>query len=382
MRMVVLGAGLQGSACAFDLLRNEAVERVVVADLAVDEPPKFLARQSGDARLELRVLDARDHAAVLELLRGSDAVMNALPYYLNLDITRLALEAGVHYSDLGGNTEIVFEQMKLDEDARDRGLSVVPDTGLAPGMVNILGAAGIAELDETESVKLFVGGLPRQPEGPLKYQIVYSLEGVLDYYTSSSWIVRGGERRNVEALSELETLTFGNGIGELEAFHTAGGLSTMPWDFEGIPNMEYKTLRYPGHAHIVRAMRELGLFDLEPVRVGDAEVVPRDVFIATAGPRLRRPEGRDLVALRVQVSGTKKGAPRTLVYDLLDYRDEESGVSAMERTTGYTLSITGQMQVAGQTTGPGVKPAHRALPVEPYLEELRSRNIRVERREA
>ncbi|MEX0891520.1 MAG: saccharopine dehydrogenase C-terminal domain-containing protein [Gemmatimonadota bacterium] len=380
MRMVVLGAGLQGSACAFDLLRNEAVERVVVADLAVDEPPAFLAEKQGDPRLELRTLDARDDDAVLDLLRGSDAVLNALPYYLNLDITRLAVEAGVHYADLGGNTDIVFEQMKLDEQARERGVSVVPDTGLAPGMVNILAAAGIAELDHAESVKLFVGGLPQQPEGPLNYQVVYSLAGVLDYYTSSSWIVRDGHRQNVEALSEVETVSFGDGIGQLEAFHTAGGLSTMPWDYEDIPNMEYKTLRYPGHAHIVRAMRELGLFDLEPVQVGDVRVAPRDVFIATAGPRLTRPEGRDLVALRVEVSGTRGGAPGKVVYDLLDYRNDDTGVSAMERTTGYTLSITGQLQVAGRTTGPGVKPAHLALPLEPYLAELGKRNIRIQRR--
>jgi len=380
MRMVVLGAGLQGSACAFDLLRNEAVERVVVADLAVDEPPAFLAEKQNDPRLELRTLDARDDAAVLELLRGSDAVMNALPYYLNLDITRLAVEAGVHYADLGGNTDIVFEQMKLDERARERGVSVVPDTGLAPGMVNILAAAGIAELDRAESVKLFVGGLPQQPEGPLNYQIVYSLAGVLDYYTSSSWIVRDGQRQHVEALSELETVSFGEGIGQLEAFHTAGGLSTMPWDYENIPNMEYKTLRYPGHAHIVRAIRDLGLFDLEPVQVGHVRVAPRDVFIAAAGPHLRHPEGGDLVALRVEVSGTRGGAPCKVVYDLLDYRNDDTGVSAMERTTGYTLSITGQLQVTGRTTGPGVKPAHLALPLEPYLAELGKRNIRIQHR--
>ena len=192
--------------------------------------------------------------------------------------------------------------------------------------------------------------------------------------------MRAGEKRNVEALSELETVTFGEGIGELEAFHTAGGLSTMPWDFEGIPNMEYKTLRYPGHAHIVRAMRELGLFDLEAVRVGEVEVVPRDVFIATAGPRLRRPEGRDLVALRVEVRGTKDGAPRKVTFDLVDRQNERTGVSAMERTTGYTLSITGQMQVEGRTTSAGVLPAHKALPAAPYIEELARRNIRVERR--
>src|SRR5690606_25597099 len=106
----------------------------------------------------------------------------------------------------------------------------------------------------------------KEPAGPLNYQIVYSLEGVLDYYTTRSWVLRGGHPTQVDALSEIESVEFPDPVGTLEAFHTAGGLSTMPWDYEGrIPTMEYKTLRYPGHATVMRAIRDLGLLDLEPV---------------------------------------------------------------------------------------------------------------------
>ena len=193
-------------------------------------------------------------------------------------IATLAVRAGVHYADLGGNTGIVFQQLQLDETARAHGISAIPDCGLAPGMVNILAAAGIRALDRTDQVRCYVGGLPQHPRPPLHYTIVYSLEGVLDYYTTTSWILRDGELRQVEALSEIETVQFPEPPGTLEAFHTAGGLSTLPWTYQGrVRTMEYKTLRYPGHAHIMRAIRDLGLLDTEPVQVRGELVAPRDV---------------------------------------------------------------------------------------------------------
>src|SRR5690606_15214300 len=289
MRMLVLGGGLQGSACAYDLLKNEKVERVVLADLNIDRIPPFLRQLANDPRLELVRVDARDEEAVSRVMQGVDACMNALPYYFNLDMTRLAVRNGVHYSDLGGNTEIVFRQQELDAEARERGVSVIPDCGLAPGMVNILAAAGIAELDEPESVRIFVGGLPQEPEPPLNYQIVYSIEGVLDYYTTRSWVLRDGEPRQVDALTEIEPVEFPEPVGTLEAFHTAGGLSTLPWTYRGrLKTMEYKTLRYPGHAEAMRVIRDLGLLGLDPVQVNGQEVVPRKVFIACVEPRLRK----------------------------------------------------------------------------------------------
>ncbi|MFI5243360.1 MAG: saccharopine dehydrogenase family protein, partial [Gemmatimonadales bacterium] len=258
MRMLVLGAGLQGSACAYDLLQNPAVTEVRLADLNVSHLPDFLAEYSGK-RLIPTPLDVRDHAAVLAVMRGAKATMSAIPYYFNLDLAKLAVEAGTNFCDLGGNTEIVFQQKELDGAARKAKVTIVPDCGLAPGMVNILAQYGIEQLDTVKSVKIFVGGLPQHPEPPLGYQIVYSLEGVLDYYTTLSWIVRDGKRTQVTALSEREPVMFPKPVGELEAFHTAGGLSTMAFRYEGkIPSMEYKTLRYPGHAHIMEAIRELG----------------------------------------------------------------------------------------------------------------------------
>jgi lysine 6-dehydrogenase len=381
MRMLVTGAGLQGSACAYDLLQDGDVTEVVLADLRTDSLPAFLERYRNDPRLRLVQLDARDAGAVRDLMRGMDACMNALPYYFNLDIAKAAVEAGVHCCDLGGNTAIVFEQLELDAAAEERGISVVPDCGLAPGMVNILAAAGIDELDDAHTVRIRVGGLPQQPEPPLNYQIVYSLHGVLDYYTTRSWVLREGEPHEVDALTEIEPVAFPEPVGTLEAFHTAGGLSTMPWTYRGtMRTMEYKTLRYPGHADIMRVIRDLGLLSLEPVEVKGVRVVPRDLFIACVEPKLHKPEGKDLVALRVEAEGSRGGTPHRVVFDLLDWFDEENRISAMERTTGYSLAITGLLQARRQVKRMGATTPDLAVPADRYIEELRRRGINIEHR--
>ncbi|MDQ6873253.1 MAG: saccharopine dehydrogenase NADP-binding domain-containing protein, partial [Gemmatimonadota bacterium] len=172
--MLVLGAGLQGSACAYDLLQNPEVKEVRLADLHTDHLAPFLSLYSGK-RLIFTPLDVRDKEAVLALMRQCDAAMSAIPYYFNYDLAALAVEAGVHFADLGGNTEIVFKQKTLDARAKKKDITIIPDCGLAPGMVNILAEHAINQLDAVESVRIYVGGLPQHPEPPLNYQIVYSL---------------------------------------------------------------------------------------------------------------------------------------------------------------------------------------------------------------
>ncbi|HLZ44175.1 MAG TPA: saccharopine dehydrogenase C-terminal domain-containing protein [Gemmatimonadales bacterium] len=374
MRMLVLGAGLQGSACAYDLLRRprQDVERVTLADLNSKRMSAFL-RKLKDKRLVAARLDARRAPQLRTLMRGYDAVMNALPYYFNYPVSKAAIAVGLHCADLGGNTEIVQQQKTLHAAAQKKRVSVIPDCGLAPGMVNIIAAEGIRRVGDAVSVKIFVGGLPQHPEPPLNYQIVYSLEGALDYYTTPSWVLRAGRPQRVDALSELELVEFPSPVGTLEAFHTGGGISTMPWAYSGeVETMEYKTLRYPGHLTIMRAIRELGLLSQDPVRVKGVKVVPREAFIAAVSPRLTKPNGRDLVALRVEVRG-RSGTQ--VAWQLLDYYDERTGISAMMRTTGFSLAITGVMQVDGRISATGVHTPDEGVPFDAYVSELRNRGV-------
>ncbi len=381
MKVLVLGGGAQGSAAAYDLLQDPEVEEVVIGDMKPDASPKFLAPHVG-GRLRLEVVDARDSDSVREAMRGMDAVVCALPYYFNTEMTRIAIEMGAHFADLGGNTEIVEEQRAMDAEAKAAGVSVIPDCGLAPGMVNILAQAGIDELDETESVRMWVGGLPQDPEPPLNYQIVYSMEGVLDYYTTPGLVLHEGKPAEVEALTGMEELEFPSPLGRLEAFYTAGGISTLPYRYEGeLRTMEYKTLRYPGHARIMKAIRDLGLLDDTPVQVGDSEITPRQFFIDRVSPTLRKPEGKDLVALRVEIRGTRNGEAVGIRYDLLDRYDEATGITAMMRTTGYSLALTGLMQCRGQIREQGVRTPDETVEPAAYMDGLARRGIQIHRSE-
>ena len=372
MRMLVLGAGLQGSACAYDLLQRNQVQRVTLADLHPQRVPAYVKR-AGGKRLKVARLDVQRAASLRRLMKGHDAVLCALPYYFNAVVSRAAVATGLHGSDLGGNTEIVMQQKKLHAAAKKKGLSIVPDCGLAPGMVNILAAEGIRRVGDADAVRIYVGGLPQHPEPPLNYQIVYSLEGALDYYTTPSWVLRDGTPTQVEALSELEDIDFPPPVGRLEAFHTGGGISTMHWSWAGkIRTMEYKTLRYPGHVAIMRPIRELGLLDLKPLKVDGVNVIPRRAFIAAVSPKLTKPKAPDLVALRVEVTG-KNGKRAT--WQLLDYADPTVGVSAMMRTTGYSLAVTGLMQVDGRIPAKGVHTPDEAVPFADYVRELAARGI-------
>ena len=379
MKFLVLGAGAQGSACAFELLQRPEVDRVVLADLDVNEPRPFLKHFLGGA-LELLTLDATDEVAVRRALESVDGVASALPYYFNLDMTRLAIESKANFCDLGGNTEIVDQQRKMTVEAQERDVSVVPDCGLAPGMVNILAQGGIDALDETESVKIYVGGLPQVPEPPLNYQLVYSLEGVLDYYTTPVLVLEGGEVIDKEPLTGVETVTF-EALGELEAFLTAGGISRMPYRYRGlIPSMSYKTLRYPGHCELMKSMRNLGLMDLDPVEIGGASVVPRDLLIKVLDTKLRKPSGEDLVVMRVVIDGAIDGVSRTVTYEMVDYYDQDQEITAMMRTTGYSLGATAYMQAAGLIPK-GVHTPSECVPAEMYIQQLANRGIVIERSE-
>ena len=227
-------------------------------------------------------------------------------------------------------------------------------------------------------MRIFVGGLPQHPEPPLNYQIVYSLEGVLDYYTTLSWVVRDGKRTQVKALSEREPVEFPKPVGSSRR-------STRPADCRRWRSAtRARSRRWSTRRSAIRGTRTswkrsatLGLLDLAPVDVKGVKVVPRDVFVATMGPRLTKPKGRDLVALRVIVEGKKGGKRRRRSFELVDRYDEAHGISAMMRTTGYSLSITGLMQAQGEIKPAGVHTPDECMPGAKYIDELAKRGVNI-----
>jgi lysine 6-dehydrogenase len=383
MRFLVLGAGLQGYAAAFDLARTKDVTEVVLADVDETRARRGAERLAGlSAAVRPQRIDVADEPHLATKLRGYDVVISAVPYFLNPRLTRAAVDAHVSFCDLGGNTDIVREQEALDGEAREVGVTIVPDCGLAPGMANVLAVAGIHRLDRAEAVHIRVGGLPLRPKPPLNYMMVFSMHGLLNEYLGRATVLRGGKLVQVDTLSDVETLEFPKPVGRCEAFVTLGGTSTMPWTFEGrLRTLDYKTVRYPGHAEQIALLRDLGLLEKQPVVVDGRSIAPRSVFAAAAEPRLTFPDEPDLVVMRVRVIGVKDGKRREIVFEMLDRMDRKHGITAMMRTTAYPTTAAALMIARGEVPFRGVAAMERALPAEPFAREVRRHELKITERE-
>jgi lysine 6-dehydrogenase len=381
-RYVVLGAGRQGVAMAYDLARLGDADAVVVADVdgglsrqSVARLRALLPEQAGvfaDA-----VCDVADKEAVAALVAGARVVVSAVPYHHNVALTEAAIAARASFCDLGGNTGVVRAQLARNKQATAAGVSVVPDCGLAPGLGNILAAHGVARLDEPQDVHVRCGGLPERPVGPLGYKLVFNFQGLINEYSGCGEFLRNGRKVEVPALTEPETLDLPEPLGRCEAAVTSGGTSTCAETFLGrLRTFDYKTVRYPGHFAIVRALFELGCF-AERVELRDGNVVePQRLLRRLFEERLAFADVTDLVVLRVTVRGRHGGRPRTLQYDLLDRHDARTGFSAMERTTAFPAALVAIMQARGQVP-PGAHPPERALPLEAYWAALPEHDIDV-----
>lgn len=378
MKVVVLGAGLMGKEAVRDLVKQETVTTVYLADQDVRKAEDFADELLSD-KLNILVLDARNELQLSEVIALGDVVINALFYTFNETVARLAIEAGVHCVDLGGHiggaTEAV---LAMHEAAAAKGVTTIPDLGVAPGMINILAGYGAEKLDTVDSIKLYVGGVPVHPEPPLNYNIVFSLEGVFDHYTDPSRVIRGGKVLELPSLSEIESIEFDD-FGTMEAFHTSGGTSTLPESFPDVQTLEYKTIRYPGHAEKFQLLVDLGLLSRESaIQVDGKPLRIRDVMRAHLTPQLLLGDKEDAVLLRVLVSGEASGMPATYEYNLTVTKDTEMNETAMALATANTISVVAQMIGSGTITKRGVYPPEAIVPGHLYIEEMKKRGVVIE----
>lgn len=380
MNLAILGAGIQAHAILDDFLRFSGAESVGVADARSSQLERLLA-WAGSERVQGQELDVADEAAVARWLEPYDAVISAVPYRYNLGLARAAVASGTHFTDLGGNNDVVDATLALDAEARAAGVRLVPDLGLAPGMVALLGADLVRSLDGRRELHMRVGGLPQTPEYPLNYRLFFSVGGLTNEYLEPCRVLRGGELQVVPGLSELEQLSFPEPIGELEAFQTSGGTSTLIDSLAGeVQELTYKTIRYPGHCAEVRLLRDLGFFDDEPVSANGRPVRPREVTERLFERHLGE-EVADLVLVRITAEGERDGRRVRIIEEIIDRPDTERGLSAMQRTTGYPAAIITAMLGRGEVAGAGAEPQEACIPVAAFRAALAERGVEITRRE-
>ena len=376
----VLGAGRQGTACAYDMVKFGEADEVLLVDMNLSAARAAAVRVNGllgTDRVTAAQLDVTDQTALESLLGDVDAFLSAVPYYFNLEIAQTAVRVAASMCDLGGNTDLVREQLGLDAQAKAAGISLIPDCGQVPGMGTTLMVYAMSLLDECEELFMWDGGLPQNPRPPFDYLLTFNVAGLTNEYAESPIFLRDGRPTLVPTMSELEEIEFPPPVGRLEAFTTGGGVSTMPWTFEGkLRTIQNKTVRYPGNFAQLRAFYDLGLWRTDAVQIEDQPVVPRKLFHSLFEPLVTHPGDRDLVVIRILAKGLKDGVPAEVVLDLSDFYDEETGFTAMERTTGWDAAIVAGMMARGQTPK-GAVPVEIGVQPDLFVQELEKREILV-----
>ncbi|UCF10321.1 MAG: saccharopine dehydrogenase NADP-binding domain-containing protein [Candidatus Bipolaricaulota bacterium] len=376
-RVLVLGAGMMGTAVAYDLAGRPEIDEVRLADRDVARAEAG-AERIRSKRVIPYQLDATAPRAVQEAMTDCVTAVSAAPYFLNAELARCAVASGTHFCDLGGNRAVVESEFALDAEARDARVTIVPDCGLAPGLTNILAAGAVAALDHVDELRLRVGGLPQTPHPPLDYQIVFSPHGLINEYAEPCLVLREGAPVEVPPLTEVEPIAFPPDYPALEAFHTSGGSSTLAQTLAGrVTALDYKTIRYPGHARIAKALLDLGFFDEAPHTLEEGEVVPRALTMSLLMEHLDFAEP-DVVLVRVEARGSAGGRARVARYELVDRADPGTGLTAMMRCTGFPAAEVAYRLATGDIDTPGAQPQELVVPPDPCVKSLRARGLKIE----
>lgn len=373
----ILGSGMQGTAAAYDLARFGDADRILMGDIHLEQAHRNSERTNGlvgRAVCEPHQVDALNEAELASFLEPVDVLLSCVPYWMHPRIAPVAIHTATSMVDMGGDTDVTMETLKLNEAAQAAKVSVVPDTGLAPGLVNNLATHLMSKLDRVEDVRLYCGGLPQNPKPPFNYKLLFNIEGLVTEYVDEALAIRDGKLVRLKTLADVEHIEW-PGLGEMEAFVTSGGTSTAPYTFDGkVRTYEYKTIRFPGHCERMRIFLDFGFWGTEPIEVQGCMIKPRDLFQTLMADALRDDEDRDQILVRAAVTGSKNGDDVRLQIDIHDKEDTATGFSAMERMTGFSTSIYA-IEIAAGFVENGCIRYESAVPGTKVVEELKRRGI-------
>jgi lysine 6-dehydrogenase len=376
-KYVILGSGMQGTAAAYDLSKFANAASITLLDANIEQAKKAADRVNklvGQESCSYGQVDALNPDSLGNAIKDADVLLSCVPYWMHPQIAKVAIANGIHMLDLGGNTEVTRETLAMDEAAKVAGVTLVPDCGLAPGLVNSLGMSLVERLETTDTIRLYCGVLPQNPVPPLNYKTTFNTEGLITEYDYEAVVLRENEIKLIPTLSELEELHIEE-LGKMEAFVTSGGTSMAPYSVQGkVTNYEYKTIRFPGHCYAMRLYKDFGLWREDEIEVRGVKVRPKDVFCKVFGEELGKIKDLDLCAIRALGFGTIGGVKTKLQIDILDKQCEETGFTSMERLTGFSLSIYA-IEVAQGRMEPGALRYELAMPGLRFVELIQQRGV-------
>lgn len=371
--ILIVGAGFMGRAAAhFFQHHPDGPYRVMLADrdeTVLDSAERALRT---DGHIDTMRLDVTRSDALIRALTGVKVCLSCVPYFLNRAIVHACVTLGVSYVDLGMRLEITDEILGMDAEARGKGIALVPDTGFAPGLLNVLAYELAGRFERCEEVSIRAGGLPQVPVGALKYTQFFSIHGLVSEYFEDAREIEGGKVRTVPSLSELETIEF-PGLGRFEAFVTSGGTSTLTRTLVGkVQRLTYKTIRYPGHIEALQYLRDLGLADARPYKFNLCEVSPRQMLVRVLEAKLPK-QVPDMVLFRVTARGD---AGREEKIEQVVKQDERTGLSAVEQLTGFPAAAVTLAVYEGKVK-PGAHAQEKVISYSYMREQLGKFDIRI-----
>ncbi len=375
----VIGAGRQGLASAYDFVKFGDASKVIFVDSdenAARNSSQKINELTQSNICEFRQADASNPSEIAGMLIDADAFVSAVPYKFNLGLAKAAIESKTHMTDLGGNTNIVRKQMEYGEAAKEAGITIVPDCGMDPGLNISLIKYLVNKFDEPEEIRSYGAGLPQNPVLPWNYELHFNINGLTNEYYGSAIFLIDGKVAEVPCFEMFEELEFPQPLGKLEAAVTSGGLSTLPYELEGkLKTLTNKTLRYPGHWQKFKAFSDLGLFDETLVSIGECKVSPREFYHLLLAPKIKPRSNEDIGIIKIIAKGKIKGERIKIEVDLIDYYDNTTGFTAMQRLTGWHASAIAILAAQNKLPA-GVLSVSEASP-EKVIEEITKRGINI-----
>ncbi len=305
----IIGSGKQGTASAYDLVKFGSAKKVLMIDNNLDAAKNAAEFVNKLTKTKVCIpikIDVADTEKLKSELNGTHSIISGVPYYFNLELSKIAIEVKANFCDFGGNTDVVRLQLELNSKALEKDVSIIPDCGMDPGMNISFIQYLFEQYDKLDSVKSYGAGLMQNPKPPWNYELSFHINGLTNEYYGNALFLRDGKVTEVPCFSGYEKLEFPEPIGILEAAVTSGGLSTLPFSLQGKINvLENKTLRYPGHWERFKAFSDLGLFEEQPIIVEGTEIIPRKVYHALLEPKISTGDIKDLGIIKIFAEGIK-----------------------------------------------------------------------------
>jgi lysine 6-dehydrogenase len=377
--IMVLGCGLMGPTIARDCVESGEVSKVVICD--IDEKKLEKTEKSiANPKLETVKLSVTDHNGLVKQMRGIDVVVNATASKFALGILEAAMEAGVDVVDLSGGVYPL--EGEIYEKVKVAGITAIPGCGVDPGLIDIISGYGMDLMDEVEGVYFACGGLPKDPEPPLYYKIVFGGTR-MPIRPGKVPMILDGKRIQADRYDDLEPVYI-EGLKDMEAFYDGFPSSLLKLCEErGVKTFKAKTIRYEGFVDKLMFLLDLGVIGADPMEYGGREIVPLDFFHELIYPIVKfdeREGDRDLTVLLVKVDGKKGDSEISVSYEMVDYYDEEKGVTSMAKTTGYTAALIARMLARGEFKKKGIHWPVRLIRGELFgelMKDLRERGVQV-----